>query len=269
MRNPSLLFVLTFLPIAASAQYQSTRLPSSSDLITLDIQPGKQVAISSSSPGVRQYKGYVRLRHQTVLLFCDRAVHELATNSVGAGGHVLLVQNDSLTVKSDSLFYDGASQQAILTGHVVLQNGRSVLATTQLDYNLRTGITQYKGKGRFADGRIVQTLINGLYDVRTNQLVAASKATTDPLHSNVPDQMPITEAATPRMTTQLRESNRPIRLTMSPQPNNMPTKSESAVMYKRQVRLSQAPIQTATVSSERPPDESDLEHLLNRKKRAF
>ena len=269
MRNPSLLFVLTCLPIAAPAQHQSTRSPRSADLITLDVLPGKQVAISSSSPGIRQYKGYVKLRHQSILLFCDRAVHQLATNSVSAGGHVLLVQNDSLTVKSDSLFYDGTSQQAILTGHVVLQNGRSVLATTQLDYNLRTGTTQYKGKGRFANGRIVQTLINGLYDVRTNQLVAAGKVDTDPLRSNVPDQVLTTEAATTRMTTQLHESNRPIRLTMSPQPNNIATKTESAGMYKRQVRLSQVPVQTATVSSERVPDESDLEHLLNRKKRAF
>lgn len=267
MRNPSLLFVLTCLPIAALAQHQSP-LSSRSDLITLDMQPGKQVVISST-PGVRQYKGYVRLRHQTVLLFCDRAIHQLAANSVSAVGHVLLVQNDSLTVKSDSLFYDGASQQATLTGHVVLQNGRSVLATTQLDYNLRTGTTQYKGKGRLADGRIIQTLINGLYNVRTNQLAAASKVNTDPLRSNVPDQMSTKEAVATGMTTELHGSNKPIRLTMSPQPNNSITKSESIVTYKRQVRLAQVPVQTAIVASEQPPDESDLEHLLNRKKRAF
>lgn len=266
MRNPALLFLLSHLPIAALAQHQPPS-PPRADLITLDIQPGKQVDISSS-PDTRRYRGYVRLRQQNMVLFCDQAVHQLTANTVSATGHVLLVQNDSLTLKSDSLFYDVPAQRVVLSGHVLCQNGRSVLTATQLNYDLRTGTAQYKGKGRLANGRSIQTVSDGLYDVQTKQLVAILDSHELP-HRNVPDQPTPTETNRPLTKRQLRDAERPIRLTMSPQPNNIATKPESVGTYKRQVRVSQRPLETATGFSEPVPDESDLEHLLNRKKRAF
>ncbi|MEZ0540768.1 OstA-like protein [Fibrella arboris] len=267
MRNPSILFVLTCLPIAALAQHQPPP-PHRADLILLDKQSGTQVD-SSPSPDVRRYKGNVRLRQQGILLFCDRAVHQLSTNRISAAGHVLLVQNDSLTVKSDSLVYDGNSRQALLLGHVLFQHGQSVLTASQLDYDLRAGTVRYKGKGRLASGRSIQTLSDGLYAISTRQLVASQVNNEQP-RSNVPDQLPASDAVTTRRGRRSQEDNRPVRLTMSPQPNNIVTNAEYVGTYKRQVRVSQRPLLPPTTSPSEPtPDESDLEYLLNRKKRAF
>ncbi|MBO0948242.1 OstA-like protein [Fibrella forsythiae] len=266
MRNPSLFFVLTYLPITALAQHQLPP-PPRADLIILDMQPGRQVDISSA-PGIRRYRGNVRLRQQTMVLFCDRAIHQLATNTVSAAGHVLLVQNDSLTVKGDSLFYDAPTQQAVLTGHVLLQNGRSVLTASQLYYNLLTGTAQYTGKGRLANGRSILTVTDGFYDLHTKQLAAAMTSRELP-RSHVPDQPVPVQGISARIAPQQPEAERPVRLTMSPQPNNIVTKPESVGTYKRQVRVSERPLETATGAREPAPDESDLEHILNRKKRAF
>jgi len=200
------------------------------------------------------------------MLFCDRAVHQLTTNMINATGHVLLVQNDSLTLKSDSLVYDSASQQVTLIGHVLLQNGQAVLTTTLLDYDLRTGIAHYSGKGRLADGRTIQTSLDGFYDVRTKQL-ETSQATKDQ-QRNVPDHLTTAEAAVATTIAQ-RQNERSIGLTMSPQSNNIGTKPESVGTYIRPLPAQKRPIQPVTSVRKQEPDESDLEQLLNRKKRAF
>lgn len=200
------------------------------------------------------------------MLFCDRAVHQLTTNMINAAGHVLLVQNDSLTLKSDSLVYDSASQQVTLIGHVLLQNGRAVLTTTLLDYDLRTGIAHYSGKGRLADGRFIQTSLDGFYDVRTKQL-ETTRVMKDQ-HRNLPDHLTTAEAAVAPDVT-YRKDERPIKLTMSPQPNYIGTKPESVGTYIRPLPTLKRPIQPVTSVRKQEPDESDLEQLLNRKKRAF
>lgn len=150
------------------AQSQSISAPIERNLIKVVVAPGKTL-VNSPNPNERRYTGSVRLEHRGMLLFCDRAIHQLAANKVDAGGHVLLV-HDSVTIKSDSVLYDGVSQQLTLLGHVMLQDRTIVLTTTRLEYNLSSGLAQYSGKSRVVDGRTVLTGTAGSYTSRTRQV---------------------------------------------------------------------------------------------------
>ncbi len=176
MSKPYLFLFLTCWHFTALAQGQRESGVAWKDLVAQDMVTVESVSgkthISSSGPEVRRYTGGVKLRHQGVLLFCDRAIHQVAANSIRAYGHVLIVQEDSVIIKSDSLLYDGVNRQAILSGRVVFQDRRTVLSATHLNYNLLSGIARYTGKGRFVDGRTILTSLEGWYSTRTRQLAA-------------------------------------------------------------------------------------------------
>lgn len=96
--------------------------------------------------GASKLKGNVQLKHQDALMFCDSALL-FDNNSVKAFGHVRIIENDSLTMKGDSLFYDGKTKMAKIRSNVVIDNRTSILKTNFLDYDRNSSIGHYFGGG--------------------------------------------------------------------------------------------------------------------------
>ncbi|GAB5539384.1 MAG: OstA-like protein [Salibacteraceae bacterium] len=96
--------------------------------------------------GANKLKGNVRLKHQNALMFCDSALL-FDNNSVKAEGHVKIVESDSLTLKGDSLFYNGNTRIARFRSNVIIDNGSSILKTNYLDYNRLTNVGTYYNGG--------------------------------------------------------------------------------------------------------------------------
>lgn len=131
----SLFFISSFLSQAQEKQEEIELLHA--DKFTVDKYTPK---------GANKLKGNVRLKHQDALMFCDSALL-FDNNSMKATGHVRIVESDSLTLKGDSLRYNGNTKIAHFRGNVIIDNKSSILKTNYLDYNRETGVGIYYNGG--------------------------------------------------------------------------------------------------------------------------
>ena len=63
-------------------------------------------------PDVQVLIGSVRMKHDSMYMFCDSALIFEKINSVEAFGNVRMEQGDTLFIYGDYLYYDGMSQLA-------------------------------------------------------------------------------------------------------------------------------------------------------------
>lgn len=96
--------------------------------------------------------GHVRLYHDGVYLDCDSARFYKEENSFDAFGHVKMVQGDTVTLTSDTLFYDGYDMKARARGNCVLIDKKTKLVTDNLDYDRIYSVGMYLNGGTLYDG---------------------------------------------------------------------------------------------------------------------
>lgn len=144
-------------PSATSGANDKVELFHADSLVVLNI-PGQ---------AVRKLHNNVRLRHKGVLMYCNLAIQNVTTNVIEAYGNVRMVQGDTITVQSDTMFYYGNTRQANLRGHVIMRDRKMTLTTAQLDYDMLSGIAHYPVPGRIVDKENVLTSREGYYDTRT------------------------------------------------------------------------------------------------------
>lgn len=101
--------------------------------------------------------------HQNTKIYCDTAVLYKNTNTVEAIGHVLINDNDSIRITSDSLVYDGNTRIARLRGDVVLTDDSVTLKTNFLDYYRLENTAHYFNDGSLKDGSNRLTSRKGYY----------------------------------------------------------------------------------------------------------
>ena len=117
---------------------------------------------------IRKVVGNVRMKHKGALMFCDLAILNVNTNVIEAFGRVKIIQNDTITVTGDTLYYYGDSRLAIMSGKsVVLKDKKRTLTTTKMEYNMQTGVAFYPNKGRTVDKDNVLTSKQGYYNTVT------------------------------------------------------------------------------------------------------
>ena len=118
---------------------------------------------------IRKLAGNVELRQDSVYMSCDTATIRVTDNILSADQNVVIQQNDTLVVFSDSLAYLGNEQIADLFYNVVLQNGQQQLFTDRLNYNLETKLAQYFAGALLTDGETQLQSKRGYYYVDTNE----------------------------------------------------------------------------------------------------
>ncbi|GJM34089.1 MAG: hypothetical protein DHS20C18_30900 [Saprospiraceae bacterium] len=112
--------------------------------------------------------GNVELHQDSVFMYCDTAVIE-ENIDVFATGNVIIQQGDSLSVFSDSLYYDGFERIADLYGDVILNSRAQELFTKRLTYNLNTKTATYFDGATLTDDSTQLTSRIGYYYVNTNE----------------------------------------------------------------------------------------------------
>ena len=90
---------------------------------------------------IKYLNGNVSLYQDSTFMYCDSAV--LEANQLTAFGNVVIIQNDSISVFSDSLVYDGDLKIARLYRNVILQNNEQQLFTEFLIYDLNSKVGSY------------------------------------------------------------------------------------------------------------------------------
>lgn len=102
-------------------------------------------------PDVQVLVGSVRLKHDSMYMFCDSALIYEKVNSVEAFGNVRMEQGDTLFIYGDYLYYDGMSQLAMLREHVRMINRNTVLTTDSLNYDRVLNLGYYFEGGTLTD----------------------------------------------------------------------------------------------------------------------
>ncbi|ADV42219.1 hypothetical protein Bache_0189 [Bacteroides helcogenes P 36-108] len=122
-------------------------------------------------PDVQVLIGSVRLKHDSMYMFCDSALIYEKINSVEAFGNVRMEQGDTLFIYGDYLYYDGMSQLAMLREHVRMINRKTVLTTDSLNYDRLYNLGYYFEGGTLTDEENVLTSEWGEYSPATKLAV--------------------------------------------------------------------------------------------------
>ena len=109
----------------------------------------------------------VKLRHDSMYMYCDSALIYEKTNSVEAFGNVRMEQGDTLFIYGDYLYYDGMSQLAMLRENVRMINRNTVLTTDSLNYDRLYNLGYYFDGGTLTDEENVRTSEWGEYSPAT------------------------------------------------------------------------------------------------------
>ncbi len=122
-------------------------------------------------PGVQMLVGNVKLRHDSMYMYCDSALIFEATNSVEAFSNVRMEQGDTLFIYGDYLFYDGIGQIAQLRENVKMINRNTTLLADSLNYDRIYNLGYYFEGGTLMDEENVLTSDWGEYSPTTKQAV--------------------------------------------------------------------------------------------------
>jgi lipopolysaccharide export system protein LptA len=112
---------------------------------------------------LRKLSGYVRLRQDNVLVFCDTAI--IDGDDALLKGNVAIQQGDTVSAFGDSVLYYGATKQSDLFGKVVLKNGIQELYTRKLHYDVGNKIATYTTGATLTNGKSQLASRRGIYDV--------------------------------------------------------------------------------------------------------
>jgi hypothetical protein len=130
-----------------------------------------RLTIVRSVAGTEGYilAGHVELLQGTTRFYCDSAVKDESRNLVEAFGDIHINDADSVHTYAQQLTYLGDTRMATLRRQVRLTDGKGVLTTNELHYDvgLRTG-TYDKG-GRLVNGNSVLTSREGRYNADTKE----------------------------------------------------------------------------------------------------
>ena len=114
--------------------------------------------------------GQVYIVHEGVEMWCDQAFVYTKDNFVNAYGNVLLKQGDSITMQSTYAEYNGNTQFAFASGHVVFKNPNSTLKTDTLYFDRIKQQAFFRSGGTVEDTASILTSRIGRYTVHSQQL---------------------------------------------------------------------------------------------------
>ncbi|MQP24938.1 OstA-like protein [Flavobacterium sp. LMO8] len=98
-------------------------------------------------PGAIVFTGNVRIIHNGVKMFCNKAYHFKDENYVKAFGNVQMNQGDTITMNSRYAEYNGDKEFAFATGDVVLRSPESTLTTDTVYFDKKNQEVFYNSFG--------------------------------------------------------------------------------------------------------------------------
>jgi lipopolysaccharide export system protein LptA len=95
---------------------------------------------------IKKLVGHVKLQQGDAIMNCDSAII-LPNNDVDAQGHILINKGASVKLSGNFLYYNSISKSALVRGNVKLTDGKMVLATSEIYYDLTPDIGYYTSGG--------------------------------------------------------------------------------------------------------------------------
>ncbi|HEU5167265.1 MAG TPA: OstA-like protein [Chitinophagaceae bacterium] len=133
---------------------------------TVEILPGSKNLFYKKIDSITEVTilaGNVRLRQGTTIFECDSCVINKRNNLFEAFGNVHINDSDTADVYSDHLRYLTDRKIAYLDGNVKLTDGKGVLTTPTLEYDMNTKVGIYRNGGKVVNKETVLTSEEGYY----------------------------------------------------------------------------------------------------------
>lgn len=146
-------------------------------------------------------------------MYCDSAIQYSDRNYVEAYGNVRFTQGDTITLTGKKLTYDGATQCAMVSQNVVLQDRKMTLKTNALNYDSRNKLASYQTGGEITDADNQLTSKKGYYNTQSKifwfkkDVVLVNKKENFTLTSDTLEYNSLTKIATFRGPTQVVKKN--------------------------------------------------------------
>ncbi len=140
--------------------------PSADSLVNVEILPGVrklEFRKQDDSTQLTILAGTVKLKQGTALFYCDSCVINNRTQTFEAWGNVHINDADTAHVYSSHLRYLIQKRIAFLDGGVRLTDGKGVLTTPDLEYDMTTSIGTYLHGGKVINKKTVLTSQEGFY----------------------------------------------------------------------------------------------------------
>ncbi len=213
----ALLLVLTLLPLGGKsfAMFSDTAsrdsVRSASGATVKDEREVMNVVLKHADviqhdqllhPDVQCLIGNVEFHHRGLVLFCDSAALNQGANSFKAYHNVRMLQGDTLSLTSDSLFYDGMTEIAQARANVVLVHKETTLFTDSLNYDNVFKLAYFFEGGLLVNGNDRLSSDWGEYNTETRMSTFNFQVklesddfilTTDTLHYNADTRWAETE----------------------------------------------------------------------------
>jgi hypothetical protein len=119
--------------------------------------------------------GHDTLKEGRTYLFADSMYFNNRANEVEAFGNVHINDNDSVQIYSEYLKYFATPKKAFLRRSVRMTDGKNVLTTDSLDYDLISHIGTYVNGGKVITGTTVLTSLEGTYYGETKDVIFKKK----------------------------------------------------------------------------------------------
>ncbi len=125
--------------------------------------------------------GHVKIRQGKTLLFGDSLILNTTKNTLEGFGHIHINDADSVNTYSDYLKYLGNTKKAYLRKNVKLTDGKGVLTTDSLDYDVSVKIGYFKKGGTLVRNKTKLKSVEGYYYGVTRDVIFRKKVeVTDP-----------------------------------------------------------------------------------------
>ena len=154
--------VLLLVVIKTQAQQQTDTLQAGKKI---DILFAERMNIRQSDSGGQliSYAGKVKMKQGKTFIYADSIVLNQKENIVEAFGSVHINDADSVHTYADYLQYLGNFKKAYLKKNVKLTDGKGVLTTNELEYDVNTKIGTYLNGGKVINGKTKLTSKEGYY----------------------------------------------------------------------------------------------------------
>jgi lipopolysaccharide export system protein LptA len=171
-KNILLLLLLVAASSNLQAQVSAAQQPGSDTVRIIQILQGKSLRekMIDALTTLKTIAGDVILKEGLTLFYCDSATINSSTNVLEAFGRVHINQNDSIHTYSQYLRYVGADRVAFLKKDVRLTDRKGTLYTQELEYDLKSGVGNYKNGGKVVNASSVLTSLEGTYYANTKDV---------------------------------------------------------------------------------------------------
>ncbi|HWB24417.1 MAG TPA: OstA-like protein [Chitinophagaceae bacterium] len=163
LKYPGLFALLIIYSTITHAQQNSAPADTVSKTQIIILNAASLNLLQKDSVNFTILSGGAEVKQDSTLFYADSIVLNRNLNTLEAFRHVHINDRDSVHTYSDYLKYLGREKKAHLQGNVKLTDGRGVLTTSELDYDVQSKTGVYTKGGKVVTERSVLTSKEAFY----------------------------------------------------------------------------------------------------------